>query len=455
MITYKAIVIPGGRRKDGTWPVKIRVTFKGVARRLATTLVCTDTDLTRSCRIKNATILQRAGELIRRMRETTDSLSPFTLEAWDVDQIVSYIRTELAGETFRLDFIAFGREFIKAKAEGTRASYTTALNAFARFLGRDGIDVNEITRPMLMDFQDWADQQGRVFFNYRTGAYQATGKPTAQGGNAGRWTGRLSHIFAAAKERFNDEDAGRIVIPRSPFANLPRRKAQRNGQKALPVEILQRVIDARPTIPQERIALAAFVASFATMGANLADLYDGVPIMPPYWRYFRRKTADRRDDRAETIVRIEPETEAFLAILAERPGLRLWKSSRIADTQVNRYLRSWCEREGLEPFTFYAARHSWATIARRIGVEKATVDEALAHVGDFRVTDIYAERNWALSWEANRRVLDLFRWDVSDNNRTKSGDMKSRLLETGAPPDAGTGAKTVSGGPGRNDRRKN
>lgn len=49
-----------------------------------------------------------------------------------------------------------------------------------------------------------------------------------------------------------------------------------------------------------------------------------------------------------------------------------------------------------------------AEYARRLGVEKATVDEALGHVGDFRVADIYAERNWVLSWEANRRVLDLF-----------------------------------------------
>ena len=342
------------------------------------------------------------------MRSATDQLSPFTLENWNVDQVVEHIRTELTGETFRLDFIAFGRDFIKAKDEGTRASYTTALNAFARFLGRDGIDVNEITRPMLVEFQDWADAQGRVFYNYRKGTYQSTGKPTAAGGNSGRWTGRLAHIFAAAKERYNDEDAGRIVIPRSPFSSLPKRKAQRSGQKALPVEVIQRVIDAEPSVPQERIALAAFVASLSTMGANLADLYDAVPVTPPYWRYFRRKTTARREDRAEIIVQIEPEAEAFLKVLAEKPGLHIWKSHLVADTQVNKYLRSWCEREGLEPFTFYAARHSWATLARRLGVEKATVDEALGHVGDFRVADIYAERNWSLAWDANRKVLDLF-----------------------------------------------
>ena len=81
---------------------------------------------------------------------------------------------------------------------------------------------------------------------------------------------------------------------------------------------------------------------------------------------------------------------------------------------MNRQLRAWAQREGLPPFTFYAARHTWATLARQLGVEKATVDEALGHVGDFPVADIYAQRNWSLAWAANERVLDLFSWPDPD-----------------------------------------
>lgn len=426
MITYKPIIIQGGRRKDGTYPVKVRVTFKGVSRRLPTTLVCTDQDITRSGKIKNATILQKAGELITRMRATCDNLSPFTLEGWTVDDVVAHIRTTLTAQTFKLDFIAFGRDFIMSKDEGTRASYTTALNAFSRFLGSDSIDVNEITRAQLVAFQEWANQQGRVFYNYRKGEYQSTGKPTAKGGNAGRWTQRLAHIFQAAKERYNDEDAGRILIPRSPFASVPKPRVVNNGENPLPVEVMQRVIDARPEKPQERIALAAFVLSFATMGANLADLYEAEPPKGQIWRYFRRKTTKRRRDRAEVYCRIEPVLGPFVKVLqranekagnAWLPALHIWGSFRIADTQVNKYLHDWQQREGLEPFKFYAARHTFATLARRLGVEKATVDEALAHLGDYRVTDIYAERNWELSWEANCKVLALFKWPgVSKDN---------------------------------------
>ena len=426
MITYKPIIIQGGRRKDGTYPVKIRVTFKGVSRRLPTTLVARDQDLTRSGRIKNATILEKAGELISRMRATCDNLSPFTLEGWNVDQVVQHIRDTLTADSFRLDFFTFGREFIQGKAEGTRAGYTTALNALARFLGVETLEVNSITRSLLVEFQEWADNQPRTFFNYHTGEYQRTRKTTTPGGNSGRWLSRLAHIFQAAKDRYNDEDSGRILIPRSPFDTIPRRRTLPQGQKALPVEVIQRLIDARPEVPQERTALAAFLVSLGTMGANLADLWEAPAFTGPSWRYNRSKTRDRRMDRAEVIAAIEPEIGPFIKALQNEtgspwwlPALHLWKSSRIADTMVNKYLRQWCQREGLEPFTFYAARHSFATLARRQGVEKATIDEALGHLGDYQVADIYAERNWDLARAANRKVLELFSWP-SDNNRTKT-----------------------------------
>lgn len=415
MITFKPLIIHNGRRRDGTWPVKIRVTFRGQVRRLPTTIVCFDSDVTRGGRIKNPSVIEKAGELIKQMRAACDTLSPFVLESWDVDRVVQHIKTTLAARTFRLDFIAFGREFVLSKDAGTRAGYVTALNAFERFLEGD-IDINEITRSKLVEFQDWADKQGRVFYNYRKGAYQSTGKSTTPGGNSGRWVQRLGHIFQAAKNRYNDEDLGQILIPRSPFESVPRPKVISQGQAALSVEVMQRVINARPEKQQERIAVAAFVLSFGTMGANLADLYDAVPFKGEIWRYNRRKTAKRRRDRAEVSCRVESELSQAVGILQELegegwlPGLHIWKSDRIANTQVNKYLHDWQDREGLDRFDFYAARHTWATLARRVGVEKATVDEALAHVGDYRVADIYAERNWQLAWEANRKVLELFRW---------------------------------------------
>ena len=112
MITFKAIIIPGNKRKDGTYPVNIRVTFKGKTRRLATTLVCTSGDLTRTLKIKNATLLNKSDALIARMRDAVKDLSPFDLETKDVDWVVRHIKDSLTQETFHLDF--FERRFFSA-----------------------------------------------------------------------------------------------------------------------------------------------------------------------------------------------------------------------------------------------------------------------------------------------------------------------------------------------------
>lgn len=393
IVTFKPIIIPGGKRKDGTWPVKIRVTFKGASRRLPTTLVCTDADLTRSGKIKNATLLDRAGELITRMRATLDGVSPFTLEAWDVDAVVGHIRAAMAVQSFRLDFFTFADELIAGKITHTRAYYQTALNALEVYLGKRRLDINDITRRMLLDF---AESIGEV--------------------KAARHLAKLAYIYNEARKRFNDEDAGAIVIPRMPFTGMPRIKPQGKGQRALAPEVVQLFMDSlwEPMEDYERAALAACLVSFGTMGANLADLYDAAPPVDGVLEYRRHKTG------VPARVRIEPELAAVVSVLGGGsdlgvwlPGLRRWGTADTATHNVNKRLREWAERHGVQPFTFYAFRKAWGTQARRLGIEKATIDEALAHVGDFKMTDIYAERNWSLAWDANRRVLELFRWPAA------------------------------------------
>lgn len=416
MITFKPIIEASRRRRDGTYPVRIRVTFKGVVRRLPTTLVCVDADLTRSGRIKNATILDKAGELITRMRSACEDLSPFVLADWTVDQVVAHIQERLRGESFRLDFFTFADEYILCKRDSTRRSYTLALNALERFLGRRDLDVNEITKSLLLDFQEYIDKEPKMQRN--KGKLVKTEKHKKTKGVSGFYTGKLAHIYTAAKWKFNDEDAGRIVIPRSPFDGLKKAYPQSKSPEPLEVKVVQMMIDAHPETREQERAIAFFLISFATMGANLADLYSAPAITGDSWKYYRQKTTHRRADKAESRVYL-PACLRALVTKANHycepngywlPDLHRWANKDSATSAINRGLRKWAEKEGLEPFTFGAARHTWGTIARSIGVEKATVDEALVHVGDFRVTDIYAQRNWRLAWEANDKVLALFRW---------------------------------------------
>jgi hypothetical protein len=414
MITVKPIVVLSNRRKDGTYLVYIRVYFAGGVRRIPTSIVCRGGDITRSGKIKNQDVLDKAELVANRMRDAVSSYTDAELSGRDVDWVVSKMRCADRLHTFKLDFFGFADEVIQSKRPGARGQYVTAVNAFADYLGRRSLDINEITRPMLTGFLSWMrTTRATKAHNTAKNGVSPTGRARIPNGAESRNMAKLSHIYGKAKEAYNDEDSGEIVIPRSPFQGLLLKHPLSHGQKSLSVEMMQRMIDARHRLPTVQTALDLFVCSFALMGANLADLYEigAAKILRTggVWEYQRRKTRTRRADGAEMKVRVPEEISGRLEAALE--GLHRMATKReFATAKVNKGLARWCEDEKLGRFTFGAARHSWATIARKAGVEKATVDEGLCHIGDFPVTDIYAERDWDNINAANRKVVALFRW---------------------------------------------
>ena len=416
MITFKAIIIPGNKRKDGTYPVNIRVTFRGKVRRLPTTLVCAPGDLTRSLKIKSATILNRAEALIARMRDAVRDISPFDLESQDVDWVVRHIKDSLTQEDFRLDFFEWSERYILTKTETTRRAYTCALNTFERFLGKRSIDINDISRSLLLDFMEMVDNEPRMHWDKKINALVPSRASKIPKGASTRHLAKLEHLFEAAKDKYNDEDSGRILIPRSPFAKIAKVYPVSKGQESLGVETMQRIISSQVDNDVMRTALDLFIVSFGLMGANMADLYFAKPVEEE-WVYNRKKTEARRADRALMRVSLPYQLQPYLERLKGRGGwwlnrLHEFASSKdFATARVNRCLRKWCEANGVKVFTFGAARHTWATIGRKdCGIDKSTIDDCLCHVGSFRITDIYAEKAWDLMREANERVLSLFTW---------------------------------------------
>ena len=417
MITFKAIIIPNNRRKDGTYPVKIRVTFKGVSRRLPTTLVCKSTDLTRGNKIKNADILSKSDELINRMRGVVKDLSPFDLDARDVDWVVNKIKDKLTEENFHLDFFEWCDRYMLSKAPTTRSAYSAATNTLERFLGKRILDINDITRSMLLDFVDFVDNEPKMRRDPRTGIYTECKTEKIPKGASSRHLMKLQHMFNAAKDRYNDEDIDRIVIPKSPFDKITKVFPPSQGQKNLGQELMQRIISSQTSDISIRHALDVFIVSFGLMGANMADLYGAAPV-GGLWVYNRQKTRTRRADKAEMRVDIPSVLHPYIQRLQDENNYGWWlpvlhRMGRTKDyctAKVNKYLKRWCKEIGIPAFTFYAARHTWASLARKAGVEKATIDEALCHKGSFDLTDIYAERNWELLRDANKKVLALFNW---------------------------------------------
>ena len=155
MITVKPIVVLSNRRKDGTYLIYIRVYFRGDIRRIPTSIVCTAGDITRSGKIKNLDLLARAESMASRMRDAVADYTEAELAGRDVDWIVRKMRCADNLHIFRLDFFRFADAIILEKNPEARGQYVTAMNAFAAYLGRREIDINDITRPLLSGFLGW------------------------------------------------------------------------------------------------------------------------------------------------------------------------------------------------------------------------------------------------------------------------------------------------------------
>lgn len=78
----------------------------------------------------------------------------------EIDELVARIKSGLkGGERFRLDFIAYMRQEAARMNSGTASIYMTALNALRRYIGRDTLDIGEITAPFIKGFVQFIESE--------------------------------------------------------------------------------------------------------------------------------------------------------------------------------------------------------------------------------------------------------------------------------------------------------
>ena len=410
MATFKAEVYAHQKKADGTYNIKIRVTQNRQKRYLATTYYVTKDDLTRTLKLKNQKYIDLTDQLIRKYRNICDKAGE-GLKSMNADQVVALINAD-KGDRFELDIVDYARKYIQqlrdSGHEGNARAYEIAVNNLVKFAGRDNISIHEVTSRFIEDWIRWiADQPAPS--NKKKGSRAQSLYPS-----------QLRAIHNRAKAEFNDEDVGLIRIPYSPFKKVKMPKIPLSRKRALDVESIRKIAELpyedtkRPGNNRFNLAKDVFLLSFALVGMNAVDLYYCTDCKDGRITYRRTKTKNRRADGAEISIRIEPEIQAIFDKYRDRDGRHVfgfyhWYGSVNAfSAAVNYGLKKIGKAIGVEDLEFYAARHSWATIANNeAGVDKYTVHACLNHVDEtMRVTDIYIKKSWDFIDKANRKVLD-------------------------------------------------
>lgn len=429
--TFKAVVYADNKRQDGTYNVKIRLTHRRQSLKISTNIYVASHQLTRSLKIKDQSVVDETARIITSWRTIVGTLG-VAADTLTAKQIVEYIKqTELRDQAFSLDFIAYIRKVAAGLSPGTGKNYMAAANALARYTDGMPLDISNITVRMLSDFERFLrnepSQRGQ---NRKSG-----GEEVAKGSRAvSLYMGIIRATHNRAKNEFNDEEIGLIRIPRSPFAKYAIPAEEMPRKRAITTECLQRVINLpdEPSIDSRRnLARDCFLLSFGLAGMNAADLLScpAQPLTGDVIVYNRQKTASRREDEAEMHIRIEPQIAPLVEKYKDPTGARLFRFHRhyrdgntfnAALNQglkrIDAALRAYLPQETLpQHITFYAARHSWATIARSaaLKIDKYTVHEALNHVDpSVKITDRYIDRDWTVIWQANAAVIGLLDWSA-------------------------------------------
>lgn len=416
MLTIKAEIKRSELKADGTYNVKIRFTLDRKVKRLSTNLFVTQQDLTKSLKFKEDTSIKREiDRLVLYYREQCLKLQ-LDQNHYSLDEIIEFLNGEQEKQQ-TIDFIKFSREWIASTTIKGAPNYTTAINALVRFVGKEELDINLITLDFLEQFKAFLIGERDA----RTKKLMQQGKRVTSNRTLSLYLVSIKKLFNEAKRKFNKKDKNLILIPNSPFEDFKIPKQEATRKRAIPADIIKKVWKlpykdmkkGYKSTCRYNLAKDCFILSFCLMGINSADLYNATEMRGNTIIYNRTKTKARRLDGAKMMVDIPKIVQPLIDKYKDSTGKRLFNFHQFYGDEktFNKAINSGLKEIGsileVDDLEYYAARHSWATIAlNKAGIDKYIVHAALNHIDDaMKVTDIYIERDFVNENKANTKVV--------------------------------------------------
>ncbi len=416
MLTIREEIKKGEIKSDGTYNIKVRFTLDRKFKRLSTNFFVTSKDLTKSLKLKEGTTVKReVDKLIQTYQEKCAKLQ-LEVNHYTLDDILEYLKAERT-RTQSIDFIQYCKEWLETTDIKGKKNYQSALNSFISYLGKEHLKTDEVTSQLLNGFKAHLNLKREKLVLQ----LQKQGKRIPSNRTVSLYLGSIRHLFNEAKKKYNDYDKNVILIPHSPFEHVEVPKQEATRKRALSAETINQILKLpyiRNANGKERIcpfnlAKDCFILSFCLMGMNSVDLHSCDEIEDNAITYYRSKTTGRRLDKAKMKVDILPVLSFLMEKYKDYTGRRGFRFYQMYNTanNFNRAINLGLKQIGkilkVDDLEFYAARHSWATIAlNKVGIDKYTVHAALNHVDEtMKVTDIYIERDFVNENKANAKVV--------------------------------------------------
>jgi integrase len=416
MLTINPEIVKIKRQSNECFTVRLRFTLNRKMKRVSTSLFATPKDLTKDFKIKPSSPLkQEINNLIQGYQSKCAKLQ-IELNNYTIEEIIDYLNGEQQKQQI-IDFIKFSREWIASTTIKGAPNYATAINALVRFIGKEELDINLITLDFLEQFKTFLNKERKE----RTKKLIQQGKRVPSNRSLSLYLVSIKKLFKEAQKKYNKKDKNLILIPNSPFVDFQLPKQEATRKRAIPADIIKKLWKlpykdmkkGYKSTCRYNLAKDCFILSFCLMGINSADLYNAAAMKGNTIIYNRTKTKDRRLDNAKMMVDIPNIIQPIIEKYRDKMGKRLFNfyqyycDEKGFNKAINYGLKEIGAILGIEDLEYYAARHSWATIAlNKVGIDKYIVHAALNHIDDsMKVTDIYIERDFVNENKANTKVV--------------------------------------------------
>lgn len=376
----------GKPRQDGKMRITILVCIGNTKKRIKTELFASSADLNRKGKLRNDSPIYNKVRLfsmdIEKEYAKLDTFS--TGEKMTASEFMDKTRSANIPT-----FFAYAEKWMERSEIKGLKNYKTALNKFRAFVGTD-IPFSYFSHKVLDDFKYFLKDYKRA----------------------------QSQYLSAIKKIYSDAEKDYPIAPFYSFHfNIPQQKHV--GQRALDFDVLKMIFSFHGTGKREILARDCCVLSFLFCGINSVDLYNAPKIKGNKLSYDRQKTKERRYDNAHMEIEILPQAKELVNKYKDSVKAfsfhRRYSSAGTFNTAINKGLSS-IQKEleriyktKLPDFSFYAIRHTWATIARNdLGIDKYTIHDALCHIDhDTAIDDLYIKKDYKNINIANRKVADF------------------------------------------------
>lgn len=400
MATFKACVQK--ERKDGFFPVYIRVTHRRTTQYIKTDKMVTRKELTKSNEIKDPFVLQFCTQ---RILEYNEKLNKVNIEHWTAKEVAEY----LTKEDEDICFSDYARKHIDRmidKGEQRNArNYELALQHMERFAGTTRVMFSHLTSSFVNKWIESLAQTHRAKEMY----------PIC-----------MRQVFKAAQVEMNDYDNGIIRIKTNPWVKVKIPKADRTEKLAITPEACREFFsfplpDSKMKYPLMELGRDVAMMVLCLAGINTVDLfnlrkedYHGGII-----HYQRAKTKKFRADGAYMEMRVPPILLPLFEKYANKDAAddHLFVFSQRHTTNdsfcanVNGGIRQICRAMGMtkdEDYSAYTFRHTWGTVAQNdCGASISEVAFAMNHSSGHKVTRGYIKLDFTPAWLLNEKVVDF------------------------------------------------